>query len=353
MHESNADIIFLQETHSSKAIEKIWRNEWGARVIFDHGTSNSKGVAILINKALDVKIIQSTRSGQGRYIITKILWDEKEILLVNIYAPNEDSPDFFLQIINQIQIQKCDLKIVGGDLNVHLQPERDTKGYKNLSTSAAAGIINEFMEEHSWLDIWRQLFPDSRQFTWSSRRPLKMSQLDYFLIPSFMIGYVDTCKIKPGVLSDHSIVELYLTFEDNLKGRGYWKLNTSLLTDKLYVDTINEVIDYADFRYSDLDPGIKWEMIKQDIWEASISFSCFRASEKKQRKLLLCKRLQQLEKKLAHINLKSSNSVKFIEKLNPKLDEVKRELNKMRADEIQGVIIRSKIRYYEDGGKKY
>jgi len=44
------DIIFLQETHSKKEIEFQWKNEWGGKMLFSHGRSNSYGTAILINK---------------------------------------------------------------------------------------------------------------------------------------------------------------------------------------------------------------------------------------------------------------------------------------------------------------
>ena len=47
-----ADIIFLQETHSTKDNELLWKREWGAPLFCSHGANNSRGVAILIRKAL-------------------------------------------------------------------------------------------------------------------------------------------------------------------------------------------------------------------------------------------------------------------------------------------------------------
>ena len=41
-------IIFLQETHSSEKQEHLWKNEWGSDIIFSHGTSAARGVAILL-----------------------------------------------------------------------------------------------------------------------------------------------------------------------------------------------------------------------------------------------------------------------------------------------------------------
>ena len=43
----NANIIFLQETHSTGNNEKQWKAEWGAPLELAHESSNSRGVAIL------------------------------------------------------------------------------------------------------------------------------------------------------------------------------------------------------------------------------------------------------------------------------------------------------------------
>ena len=44
----NADLIFLQETHSTKTCESQWKKEWGSSIIFSHGSANARGVAVLI-----------------------------------------------------------------------------------------------------------------------------------------------------------------------------------------------------------------------------------------------------------------------------------------------------------------
>ena len=52
-----SDFIFLQETHSKKKdTETCWKNEWGCEIIMAHGSSNSRGVAILVKKGVDCTI---------------------------------------------------------------------------------------------------------------------------------------------------------------------------------------------------------------------------------------------------------------------------------------------------------
>ena len=55
LQKSYPGIILLQETHSVKEDEKQWKKEWEGQIYFSHGTSNSKGVAILISPNLDLK----------------------------------------------------------------------------------------------------------------------------------------------------------------------------------------------------------------------------------------------------------------------------------------------------------
>ena len=69
------NITFSQETHSAMEIEKQWGCEWNVEVLYPHGTSRSKGVAILFNE-----------NPQFCYKINKILRDDQgRILIVDIY----------------------------------------------------------------------------------------------------------------------------------------------------------------------------------------------------------------------------------------------------------------------------
>ena len=49
-------IFFIQETHSIEQLEKIWRQQWDGPIFFQHGKSNSRGVAILVTKNIDFEV---------------------------------------------------------------------------------------------------------------------------------------------------------------------------------------------------------------------------------------------------------------------------------------------------------
>ena len=131
------------------------------------------------------------------------------------------------------------------------------------------------------------------------------------------------CDIISNTISDHAFIEMQIQTSMSLKGKGFWKMNNSLLHNKEYLDKINKIIDLSQYRYDNLDLGTKWEMTKMDIIEYTQHFSHINASQRKQKYTRLKTKLQQLEKKLACININSHRSILIIEKTNTKIDEVK------------------------------
>lgn len=129
----NADITFLQETHSTLQTMLQWKNEWGAKLINSHGSSNSRGVAIMIKNNLDCTIHHTVLDPMGRYIILKADIKDTTYLLINVYAPNKDKDiiDFFKNLLNTLKKENLDSEeniVMGGDFNCPLNPAIDKKG---------------------------------------------------------------------------------------------------------------------------------------------------------------------------------------------------------------------------------
>ena len=140
-----------------------------------------------------------------------------------------------------------------------------------------------------------------------------------------------------------------------MKGRGFWKLNTAFLRETEYIENVNEILGYGEFRYHELDPSSKWESIERDVREYSIQYGQIKASQRKFKKKRLLElleywnKLNQLEKRLACINLQADNAVILVTKVNDKIDSIKRELEEIQNFETIGSIIRSKATWYEHG----
>ena len=91
LHNYKFDVIFLQETYSTPNVESIWKSEWGGDIIYSHGTNHSKGVAILFNPKLDVRIESSEADKDGRYVLLEASIFESTFLFCNIYSPNDNN----------------------------------------------------------------------------------------------------------------------------------------------------------------------------------------------------------------------------------------------------------------------
>ena len=137
--------------------------------------------------------------------------EDKIFTLINIYAPNDDCPQFFTQIDNLINQFQGDSIIFGGDFNCVLKLSLDKKGGRMRTNFKARDEIMKCMDKRCLIDIWRSMNPDSIQFTWKSNGdPPIFCRLDYFLITKTLRGCIENSTITHGFRSDHSMVSLRL-----------------------------------------------------------------------------------------------------------------------------------------------
>ena len=73
-----ADVIFLQETHSTKDNESMWKREWGAPLFCSHGANNVRGVAILIRNNFDCVVEETVVDTSSRFIILKVILEGEQ-----------------------------------------------------------------------------------------------------------------------------------------------------------------------------------------------------------------------------------------------------------------------------------
>ena len=125
-----ADICFLQETYSTKEVERIWKHQWKGDMLFSHGFEHSRGVLILIKNTLEFELESAYHDSEGRFFLLKALVQDQKFIFLNIYAPNKTTEQivFFDQIKHELDnvASNDDSKIIlGGDFNVVLDPNLD------------------------------------------------------------------------------------------------------------------------------------------------------------------------------------------------------------------------------------
>ena len=178
-------------------------------MLFNHGTTHSKGVMILSNPKLDYNIEKITQDKNGRFIIAKLITEDTHFILVNVYSPNNVSQQglFFKDLQNQLQEFPHENIIIGGDFNCALT-QCDKRGGNPVTRKLS--VINEITklcELYDLRDTWRSVNPDAFQFTWRDKSLKVQYRLDYFLISNELNSLVSDCRIVFTPSTDHSAVQ--------------------------------------------------------------------------------------------------------------------------------------------------
>ena len=335
LNEKPYDILFLQETHSITNDEVLWMQEWGGNIIYAHGSSNSRGVAMLIKYHVNITIEDVNRQ-DGRLLVAKVTFASKQILLCNIYAPNDDNVPFFENVFAVLADTYYTDIIIGGDFNfIVMDIEKDKLGGLAKTHSKSCAYLKQKMSDMDLIDKWRIKDPDVKQFTWRRRNPTIHCRLDMFIISDSLAGCISKALIVPGFRSDHSLVHLKCTLSTVTRGPGYWKLNCSLLSDIDYVSQINNLIEtYLSELNNDNDPNLTWEYLKMLIRTDTMRYSSIK---KKQ----ICSEQMRLEREIDRLE----NAATLTDIGDKTLQDSRDKLKEIFDHKIRGSIIRSKIHW--------
>ena len=361
LRECKLDVYFLQETHLREHLEKYMRASWGYELWLAGNETNKNGVAILFRPTFEYKLHGIKKDPNGCYIMMDIELLNKRVTLVNVYGPSAgDNPDFFSKIHELIDEIGNEKNIVGGDFNCIQNMRIDSRNYTNLNNRPRTRKrIKEIMADNDLVDIYRELYPDKKAFTWRRFNTTKQGRLDYFLISTELISDVKGCAIKPGYRSDHSLVTLSLRKKEFARDRPFWKFNNSLLSDKEYIKIIKKTIHDTLIQYAvpvynmenikEMDPEdieltisdqLFFETLLMEIRGRSISYASYKKKKTREEEERLNEILTQLEDK----SDVTDTEVEEIEK-------IKQELERYRRHKIDGIAIRSRVQWLNSGEK--
>ena len=347
MRNIESDIIFLQETHSDTSDENFWKTQWGESAWFSSFSSNSRGVAILIRNSVSVKVNSVIKDPNGRYLILSALLNDNSMTLVNLYGPNQDDPDFLLGVFGEIDKLNSSSIIVGGDFNTVISP-LDYQGSKqHHSNIKSSEMLSVLMDEFGLCDIWRYFHPTLRQYTRHQKNPIVLSRLDFILVSNNFVNNCVKTKILPGVQSDHSVV--FLQFNDKyqpVEGHGFWKLNCHYLHhDVEFVNCIKDKIKEFKELHKDTEcnPNTLWDTLKCVITGVCLEYTARKKKERNKEKNNL---LSEIDKIKAQISNDTSN---IDNAPISRLEQLEEKFNKIYDFETKGLIIRSRVRWLEEG----
>ena len=175
---------------------------------FSHGTSHSKGVCILINRAVKEKVIFTSSDAEGRIILINLTCNGLKLSFCNIYAPNDHTQQVrFIQELNCLLIYKSEITtlIVGGDWNCTLS-KNDNKGGSPWRPLACRNLVNITMDTLDLVDIQRTRYSNVNKFSYWSKTLGVRSRIDFFLISKHLTKFVKKVDIQTSIAADHNMI---------------------------------------------------------------------------------------------------------------------------------------------------
>ncbi len=188
----NIDVMFLQETHSTKENEVEWMKEWEGKIVLSHKTALSAGVAVLFSKTCLPISYEVFEVVQGRLIKIIAKFENVTMELINVYAPVKPMERMlFLETLCG-SLKQCNMEsvlVVGGDINCtsndldrnHIEPHMASKNK----------LLN-MIKTLQLCDVWRQ-------YTWAHVKEncISLARLDLFYCFKHQKQCFKSCYICP------------------------------------------------------------------------------------------------------------------------------------------------------------
>lgn len=349
LHRQKADIVLLQETHSVKKIQKIWRNEWGGQIYFSHYNSRSRGVAIMFRKELDFKVHDKFIGPDGRVIILQIEVAKIKFVVSNVYAPNEENVEFFKNLFQRASAYQNPYTMFAGDFNLVLDLQLDRSSQGPDTKRNARECVQQNMQDMELIDVWREENPELRRYTCFSKIPHYVgSRIDYMLISAPLRQFCREIQIGAAYASDHAPILGAFSIAENQRGKGLWKFNNSLLKDKEFREFVDLMIDEVLQNREHESDIVIWETIKAKLKAEIICYSIRKKKNQDNKLDALTAKFQQIQDSLADkLDCPFTNKNEITAQLNL----VQKDIDELLEIKTKGSMVRSKANWFEYGEK--
>lgn len=353
------DVYLLQDTHLTNEKVCYFNTLWRGICYHACGTHNSRGVSVLFHAKTPHKMLHEEHCAAGNFSILVREIFSNIYTIVNIYGPNEDNPAFFRHIGQRLEDLPAENVVIGGDFNFVIDYHRDSN-YSRQNNPRARDAFVQVVQEQGLMDAWKIMNPDQKTFTWAKKNPCKFGRLDMFFISEHLLPLTVSSAVSPGYRSDHSIIDLHLSSPQKKKGPGLWKFNDSLLCDERYDAMVKELIvnvvkqyaiplyseafisDYTNFNLIQLtiNHSLFYETLLMLIRGETVKYSKQKSRKAREKEKEIGDNIDRIKKLLDEHPSPAGFQT---------LEKAQKELEEIRKPKIQGLIIRSRVNWYEEG----
>src|SRR5947209_60941 len=219
-----ADIILLQETNITPLQISFIQSQWLLSSYWNYYT------AILINNK-NVIVNKFQEFYGEHYTFLEFSLNGTLYNINNIYAPPQRKERLSFWTNLSLYSNSEAMNLIGGDFNCVLYPNRDRKSSSSYHTDPSSAQV--FQKLANFIDC----YPSNSHnllftFSMNTQLGLLLSRLDYLFMDSAQT-HLHTKTSTFYANSDHLAVKTEFFLPPRSTSNNIWKLNTSLLNDKV------------------------------------------------------------------------------------------------------------------------
>ena len=257
--------------------------------------------------------------------------------IVNIYAPSganlrKDRERFFTQDLIYFLRHVNDDIILGGDFNSVIRTEDQASQCNNYSRAC-----HSLVTDLNLADVWTLLHPNSVQYTFFTRT--SQSRIDRFYISRSLQNAIHSVNVTPLVFSDHEGVKIQIAGQPKIRicGKGVWKVNSSILSDKEIKREFHEKYEQIKRRKNRFHSVTEWWLTV-----AKPGIRNFLKRKSIQRAIEFKNTLEFYYSVLSVLQDKLNTPIRDAETLF-QYQEVKMKIRSLQTERMQGTILRSRV----------
>ena len=297
------DILVLIETHHKK-IDDIpplfhqYSNNF--EMINTEATEGDTyaGIVVLVSKKID--ITKTSVLIRGRLINFKVKTGKMEYNISALYGYTGKNASK-ANIKNMVQVltlnhEKEDENIILGDFNFvdnDLDRTNKRKTGKNQTDNTLVDTWISFINELDLTDPFRWQNPRRKMFSYIHTQDNSKSRIDRVYVNEVSCQNILHYKHIPTPWTKAHRVVSFKIQENNERGPGFWKMNTSILLDRAYSTIVEStVVDVLDLNIQ--DPIERWLIFIETIRIETVAY----CTKKRQVEMTLKKQCEQIIKEL-------------------------------------------------------
>ena len=136
-------------------------------------------------------------------------FQEDDITIVNIYAPNIGAPQYIRQMLTAIKGGINSNTVIVGDFNTPLSPmHRSPKKKINKETQA----LKDTLDQIDLIDIYRTFHPKITEYTFFSSAHGTFSRIGHIFGHKSSLGKFKKIEIVSSIFSNHNAMRLDINY---------------------------------------------------------------------------------------------------------------------------------------------